>query len=149
MVPAGHAHTDVWPAALLSVNSIPSASVFCFPPMGQQGLTMLSVFVSAVHPRVTHAGAFVVPSVTLIQKTSVDPTLKLACDEQPLPKTLNSASRQPWSRRRTLSWFTVQMSAPVDVNLTVSPLEAAVPVKSIDWRFAIVWLVTLVAALLR
>jgi hypothetical protein len=73
------------------------------PPTGQQGVNKVRLLVSPVKPSVTQEGAFVVPSSTCVLTMIVDPLLKLACDPQPSPKTLNSAPFQSCCRLRTLS----------------------------------------------
>lgn len=87
------------PPLLLSVNTIAGDA----PPVAEQGLVNVRLFVSPVNPSPAQEGAFVVPLFTLVLTTSVAPLLKLASDEQQSPKMLNSATFQPCARLRTLS----------------------------------------------
>ena len=74
MAPVGHAHIEVAPAALLSVNTILGDP----PLMGQKGCTKLRLFCSPVNPSSGKEGAFMVPLLSVVLTTIVDPLLKLA-----------------------------------------------------------------------
>ena len=84
-----------------SVNSIAG----CRPPTTEQGPTRAALFVSAVNPLMTQAGAFVVPLFIWVRTTKVAPGLNVTLCPSWSPKILNSTMLQFGARLSTLSGF--------------------------------------------
>jgi len=111
---------------LLSLNTIPDV----VPPNAQHGLTNERLFPSNVNPLPVHAGAFVVPLLTVVFTTSVAPVLNVAVGMlPPSPKILNSASVHPCDRLSTVSWpDALYRLVPVDRTTVSKPPDVDVPV---------------------